>query len=570
MADDNNPKQLEMELQNWKENDLDPILKKYGERAAKFETRSEIPVKPLYTPLDFGGSDYLERVNFPGRYPFTRGIYAEGYRTRTWFVRGLFGYGTAEETNQRMKFLIDQGATGLNIVFDAPTGWEGIDADNPMARGEVGKNGVSVNTLKDMEDMFEGLPIEKLNVTWASCVGASYIPLTAMYIAMAQKRGLDISCLNGAAINDVFVGYSLNVCSLPYTHPKDALKDWCDGVEHAILHMPNWFPCSISSYEMGESGATPVQQIAFTIAAAISYTKALMERGIGAEEIAPKYAVFFSCGNNFLEEVAKYRALRRMWAKTFGGKFGVRSKRGLQCRIHTQTSGLTLRAEQPFNNIVRAALQSLAAILGGTNSLYTDPYDEVLALPTEESHRLALRTQQIVIEETGVADTIDPLGGSYYVEHLTNKLEEEAWKLVDQVEEMGGMIEAIEKRYFRSLIDESYHRYLRAVDRNEKVIVGYNKYRQVEEELPIGIFEVDEALEEKQKRRLREVKEKRHPKAVEQALDRIAEISAQGENVMDACIEAVKRYATHEEIIKAICRPRKSYSEEYRIMSSKF
>lgn len=268
-----------------------------------------------------------------------------------------------------------------------------------------------------------------------------------------------------------------------------------------------------------------------------------MERGIGAEEIAPKYAVFFSCGNNFLEEVAKYRALRRMWAKTFGGKFGVRSKRGLQCRIHTQTSGLTLRAEQPFNNIVRAALQSLSAILGGTNSLYTDPYDEVLALPTEESHRLALRTQQIVIEETGVADTIDPLGGSYYVEHLTNKLEEEAWKLVDQVEEMGGgMIEATPKRYFRSLIDESYHRYLKAVERNEKVIVGHNKYRQ-EEEIPIGVFELTEELEEKQKKRLKEVKEKRHPKAVEQALGRIAEISAQGENVMDACIEAVKLYA---------------------------
>jgi methylmalonyl-CoA mutase N-terminal domain/subunit len=386
---------------------------------------------------------------------------------------------------------------------------------------------------------------------------------------MAHKRGLDISCLNGAAINDVFVGYCLNVCSLPYTHPRDALKDWCDAVEHAILHMPNWFPSSIASYEMGESGATPMQQIAFTVAAAISYTRALMERKIEAEQIAPQYAVFLSCGNNFLEEVAKYRALRRMWAKTFREKFGVRSKRGLQCRIHTQTSGLTLRAEQPFNNIVRAALQSLSAIFGGTNSLYTDPYDEVLALPTEESHRLALRTQQIIVEETGVADTIDPLGGSYYVEHLTDKLEEEAWKLVDQVESMGGMIAAIEKRYFRFLIDQSYHRYLKAVERNEKVIVGYNKYRQ-KEEIPVGVFEITEELEEKQKKRLKEVKEKRHQKAVEEALDKIAELSAQGENVMEACIEATKLYATHEEIIKAICRPRKSYSEEYRIMSSKF
>ncbi len=485
MVDNKEIERLKRTYEAWKEEDLEGPIRKYGERVERFETRSEIPVKPLYTPLDIEGFDYLEKLNFPGRYPFTRGIYAEGYRTRTWFVRGLFGYGTAEETNQRMKFLIHQGATGLNIVFDAPTGWEGIDADNPLAMGEVGKNGVSVNTLKDMEDMFKGLPVEKLNVTWASCVGASNIPLTAMYIAMAQKRGLDISKLNGAAINDIFVGYSLNVCSLPYTHPKDALKDWCDAVEHAILHMPNWFPCSIASYEMGESGATPVQQIAFTIAAAISYTRALMERGLKAEQISPKYAVFLSCGNIFLEEVAKYRALRRMWAKTFREKFGVTLKRGLQCRIHTQTSGLTLRAEQPLNNIVRTTCQSLASIFGGTNSLYTDPYDEVVGLPTEESHRLAMRTQQIIIEETGVADTIDPLAGSYYIESLTDKVEEEAWKIVDRVEEMGGMLEAIERRYFRSLIDESYHRYLKAVENNEKVIVGYNKYHHTEE-LPIN------------------------------------------------------------------------------------
>lgn len=569
MVDNKEIEMLKRPYEAWKEEDLEGPIRKYGERVERFETRSEITVKPLYTPLDIEGFDYLEKLNFPGRYPFTRGTYAEGYRTRTWFVRGLFGYGTAEETNQRMKFLIDQGATGLNIVFDAPTGWEGIDADNPLAMGEVGKNGVSVNTLKDMEDMFKGLPVEKLNVTWASCVGASNIPLTAMYIAMAQKRGLDISKLNGAAINDVFVGYSLNVCSLPYTHPKDALKDWCDAVEHAILHMPNWFPCSIASYEMGESGATPVQQIAFTIAAAISYTRALMERGLKAEQISPKYAVFLSCGNIFLEEVAKYRALRRMWAKTFREKFGVTLKRGLQCRIHTQTSGLTLRAEQPLNNIVRTTCQSLASIFGGTNSLYTDPYDEVLGLPTEESHRLAMRTQQIIIEETGVADTIDPLAGSYYIESLTDKVEEEAWKIVDRVEEMGGMLEAIERRYFRSLIDESYHRYLKAVENNEKVIVGYNKYHHTEE-LPIGVFEVPEEIEEKQKRRLKEVKEKRDNKAVEEALDRIAEVSARGENVMDACIEAAKLYATHEEIIRAICRPRESYSEQYRIMSSKF
>ncbi len=559
---------LEREFKDWKEKDLDPAVRKYGNRAKKFETRSEIPINPLYTPLDIKESDYLEKLNFPGRYPFTRGTYAEGYRTRTWFVRGLFGYGTAEETNQRMKFLIEQGATGLNIVFDAPTGWEGIDADNPLAVGEVGKNGVSCNTLKDMEDMFADLPIEKLNITWAACVGASSIPLTAMYIAMAQKRGLDISILNGAAINDVFYGYSLNVCSLPFTHPKDALKDWCDVVEHAILHMPRWFPCSISSYGFGESGATPAQQIAFTIAAAISYTQALMERGIKAEQIAPKYAVFLSCGNNFLEEVAKYRTLRRMWAKTFKEKFGVTSKRGLQCRIHTQTSGLTLRAEQPLNNIVRTTCQSLAAIFGGTNSLYTDPYDEVFGLPTEESHRLALRTQQIILEETGVADSIDPLAGSYYLEALTDKLEEESWKMVNRVKEMGGMLGAIEKRYFRSIVDESYHRYLMAVENNEKIIVGYNKYDQGEE-LSMDVFEVDEALEQKQKRRLKQVKKERDSRAVEQALDKIAEISKQGENVMDACIEAVTLYATHEEIIKAICRPRESYSQEYRIMSSK-
>ncbi len=569
MADDPSMEHLRKEVEDWQNNDLNPALSKFGERAKIFETKSEIPVKPLYTPLDTTGSDYLEEIGFPGRYPFTRGTYAEGYRTRTWFVRGLFGYGTAEETNQRMKFLIAQGATGLNIVFDAPTAWEGIDADNPLAMGEVGKNGVCLNTLQDMEDMFDGLALDTLNVTWASCVGASYLPITAMYIAMAQKRGLDISSLNGAAINDVFSGYALHNCALPYTHPKDALKDWCDGVEHALLHMPNWFPCTIASYAMGEAGGPPDLQLAFTIAAAIDYTRALMARGIEPELIAPKYALFLSCGNNFLEEVAKYRALRRMWAKTFRETFGVRAKKGLQCRIHTQTSGLTLRAEQPLNNIVRAALQSLSAVFGGTNSLYTDPYDEVYALPTEESQRLALRTQQIIVEETGVADTIDPLGGSYYIESLTDRLENNAWKIVARIDEMGGMLEAIQTRYFRSSIDDSYNRYLKAVEKGEKVIVGYNKYRHGED-LPIETFEVSEEIEEKQKWRLKEVKEKRDNKAVSRALDRIAEVSANGDNVMDDCIEAAKLYASHEEIIKAICRHRRSFTEEYRIMSSRF
>jgi methylmalonyl-CoA mutase N-terminal domain/subunit len=560
---------LEKEFNDWRSNDLDPVLTNFGQRSERFETRSGIEVKPLYTPLDQTGSDYLAKQNFPGRYPFTRGTYAEGYRTRTWFVRGLFGFGTAEETNERMKYLMNQGATGLNIVFDAPTGWEGIDADNPLALGEVGKNGVACNSLQDMEDLFADLPIEKLNVTWAACVGASNISLTAMYLALARKRGLDISKLQGAAINDVLVGYSLNVCALPYTHPKDALKDWCDAVEHAMLYMPFWFPSSISSYEMGESGATPVQQTAFTIAAAITYTKALMERGIEAEQIAPKYAIFLSCGNNFLEEVAKYRALRRMWARTFREKFGVTSKKGLQCRIHTQTSGLTLRAEQPLNNIVRTTCQSLAAIFGGTNSLYTDPYDEVLGLPTEESHRLALRTQQVIIEETGIADTIDPLGGSYYIETLTDRVEEEAWKIVDKVEEMGGMLQAIENQYFLSIIGKSYHQYLQAVEKGEKVIVGYNKYRHEGDELTVDVFEIDEEIEAKQVRRLEEVKARRDSQAAVAALEKLADVSAKGENVMEAAIRAAECYATHGEIIQAICRPRESYSEQFRLMSSK-
>ena len=310
-------------------------------------------------------------------------------------------------------------------------------------------------------------------------------------------------------------------------------------------------------------------QIGFTSAAAIDYTRALMARGIEPELIAPQYALFLSCGNNVLEEVAKYRALRRMWAKTFRERFGVKAKKGLQCRIHTQTSGLTLRAEQPMNNIVRATLQSLSAILGGTNSLYTDPYDEVYALPTEESQRLALRTQQIIVEETGVADTIDPLGGSYYIESLTDRLEENAWNIVARIDEMGGMLEAIQRRYFRSSIDDSYNRYLKAVDKGEKVIVGYNKYRHGEE-LPIETFEVSEEIEEKQKWRLKKVKEKRDREAVRGARGKLAEVSANGDNVMDDCIEAAKLYASHEEIIKAICRRRKSFTEEYRIMSSKF
>jgi len=408
-------------------------LEKLGERQDVFETHSQIPVKRLYTPKDIEDFDYERDTGFPGDYPFTRGIYPVGYRSRTWQARQVCGFGTPEETNERLKYLIEMGETGVTVVFDLPTNNHAIDSDNPLAEGQVGMNGLPVDTLQDMEDAFDGIDIVKYPVTLiARCPVMLF-----MLIAVAEKRGIDLSKLRGTSQLDFLTSYVANKQAI-FPAPKEAFRYFVDIIEYLARNMPNWNPMAIGGYAHRDSGTDAVQEMAFMLSGAISYTQAFLERGLKLEEFAPKFTFFMGCHNNFFEEIAKFRATRRLWAKIMKERFGARDARAMLMRLHVQTDGNTLTAEQALNNIARrVAIQSLASLLGGVSSLHSDSYDEAICIPTEESARISLRTQQVLLEETGVADTIDPLAGSYYVEWLTNQLEERASKLIEKIDAMG-------------------------------------------------------------------------------------------------------------------------------------
>jgi len=486
--------------------------------------------------------DYLRDLGFPGEYPYTRGVYATMYRARLWTMRQYAGFGTAEQTNQRFKYLLKHGQTGLSVAFDFPTQL-GYDCDHPMAKGEVGKAGVSVSTLRDMEIVFDGIPLDK--VTTSMTINAPATILLAMYIAVAEKQGVPQEKLGGTVQNDILKEYVAR--GMYIFPPKPSMKLVTDIFEYCSKYVPRWHTISISGYHIREAGATAVQELAFTLANGIAYVEAAINRGLDLDRFASRLSFFFASHNNFFEEIAKFRAARRLWAKIMRERFGAKNPSAWCLRFHTQTSGCTLTAQQPLNNIVRVTLQALAAVLGGTQSLHTNSFDEALALPSELAARVALRTQQIIAYESGVADTIDPLAGSYYVEWLTDHIEEEAMKYIERIDQLGGAVAAIEKGYIQREIVESAYRYQREIERKERVIVGVNEFI-TEERTPIEILKIDPEIEKKLIERINSIRKMRNQLKVREALDKLRKAAEHDENLMPVILECVKQYATLGEI----------------------
>jgi len=514
----------------------------HGERMERFTTVSGQEIKPLYTPLDISHHDFLEKIGFPGEYPYTRGIQPNMYRGRLWTMRMFAGMGTAEETNERFRYLLSQGQTGLSVAFDMPT-LMGRDSDDPLSRGEVGKCGVAVDTLADMEIIFKDIPLDK--VTTSMTINPPASILLAMYIAVAEKQGVRKDQIGGTIQNDMLKEFiAQKTFMLPL---RPSMRIIVDTVEYCTREVPRWNTISISGYHIREAGATAVQELAFTLADGIGYVEACLERGLKVDEFAPRFSFFFDSHIDFFEEIAKFRAARRMWAKIMRERFGAKDPRSWMLRFHTQTAGCSLTAQQPYNNVIRTTLEALAAVLGGTQSLHTNSLDEVLALPSQEAATIALRTQQIIAEESGVTNTIDPLAGSYFVEALTDEMEAKAWEYIHKIDELGGIVRAIELGYPQKEIAEAAYTYQREVDSGKRVIVGVNKY-VTDEEIPVEILKIDEAREQAQIRRLREIKRTRDNSKVRKCLDELKRASEENRNLLPYILDAVKSYATLQEI----------------------
>jgi len=529
--------------EEWEAKVLSPTLTRMPERRRRFETHSGIEVKRLYTPQEVADLDYAHDLGFPGQYPFTRGVYPTMYRGRLWTMRQYAGYATAEETNARFKYLLQQGQTGLSVAFDLPTQM-GYDSDHPLALGEVGRVGVAISSLEDMERLFEGIPLAQVSTSMT--INATASILLAMYIAVAKKQGADPRGLRGTVQNDILKEY---VARGTYIFPpRPSLRLAVDLIEYCSRELPRWNTISISGYHIREAGATAVQELAFTLADAITYVQATLERGLSVDEFAPRLSFFFAVHNNLFEEVAKFRAARRLWARIMRERFGAQNPRSWMLRFHAQTAGCTLTAQQPENNVVRVALQALAAVLGGTQSLHTNSRDEALSLPTEESVRIALRTQQIIAHESGVADTVDPLAGSYYVEYLTGELERRAREYIRQIEAMGGALAAIERGFIQQEIMESAYRYQKEIEAGERIVVGVNEYVMPEEERKLRILRVDPAVQERQSRRLAALRARRDNERVQKLLAELGEAARGKDNLMPCIIRCVEAYATLGEI----------------------
>ncbi len=543
MFKDDEIKRIEEGLKEWEEKVVNKALSRFPERKKKFESTSGYEIKRLYTPLDIKDMDYERDLGFPGKYPFTRGVQPTMYRARFWTMRQYAGFGTAEESNKRYKYLLSQGQTGLSVAFDLPT-QIGYDSDHPMAEGEVGRVGVAIDSLKDMEVLFDGIPLDKVSTSMT--INSTAAILLAMYIVVAEKQGVPMEKLRGTIQNDILKEY---IARGTYIFPpQPSMRIITDIIEFCAKNLPNWNPISISGYHIREAGSTAVQEVAFTLADAIAYVEAAIKAGLDPNVFGKRLSFFFAAHNDFLEEIAKFRAARRLWARIMKERFGVTNESAMRLRFHTQTGGSTLTAQQPMNNIVRVTIQALAAVLGGTQSLHTNSYDEALALPTEESVRIALRTQQIIAYESGVGDTVDPLAGSYAIEAMTNEIEERAKEYIDKIDALGGMVKAIESGYVQREINESAYRYQLAVESGEKIIVGVNKF-QIEEDFPIdNILKVDPEDEERQKARLRKLKEERDNEKVKRALERVRKAAEGDENLMPPIIDAVRVYATVGEI----------------------
>jgi methylmalonyl-CoA mutase, N-terminal domain len=522
--------------------------------AREIETSSHILVNPLYTPADLKGSDYESEVGYPGEYPFTRGVQATMYRGRLWTMRQYAGMGDAEESNKRYQYLMANGTTGLSVAFDLPT-QIGMDSDHPLAAGEVGKVGVAIDSIEDMQRLFDGIDLTKISTSMT--INATASILLALYVAVARRQGADIRKLSGTVQNDVLKEY---IARGTYIYPpQQAMRVITDMFSWAHEHVPDWNTISISGYHMREAGSTAVQEVAFTLGNGMAYVEAAIKAGLDVDKFAPRLSFFFNAHNNFLEEVAKFRAARRMWARIMREHFKAKNPRSWMLRFHTQTAGSTLTAQQPENNIVRTAIQALAAVLGGTQSLHTNSYDEALALPTEPAARIALRTQQVIACESGAPQTIDPLAGSYYVETLTNEIEKRAAEYLGKIEVLGGMLKAIERGFVQQEIQNAAYEYQQQVDHQEAIVVGVNRF-EVEEEKPIPIQRIDPALEPRQIERVRALRTKRDAAPCQAALKAAEDAARSGANVMPHIIAAVEAYATVGEISDAL----RSVFGEYR------
>ncbi len=531
----------------WEERVLAPFLKKAPERRSEFRTFSDIPIPRFLLP-EIEDPAYPEKLGFPGMYPFTRGVYPTMYRGRLWTMRQYAGFGTAEETNRRFHYLLQQGQTGLSVAFDLPTQL-GYDADDPLARGEVGKVGVSISSIEDMERLFRGIPLERVSTSMT--INAPAAIIWAMYIAVAKKQGARVQNLRGTIQNDILKEY---IARGTYIFPpQPSMRLITDTFRFGAREVPKWNTISISGYHIREAGSTAVQEVAFTLANAMTYVQAAIDAGLDVDTFAPRLSFFFNAHNNFFEEIAKFRAARRIWANIMREKFRAKNPRSWMLRFHTQTAGSALTAQQPENNIVRVTLQALAAVLGGTQSLHTNAMDEALWLPTEKSARIALRTQQIIAYESGVADTVDPLAGSYFVEYLTDEIEKRVRAYFRRIEEWGGMLTAIERGYIQQEIHEAAYRYQQAVESGEQIIVGVNAF-QIEEEQPdLEALKVDPAIEEEQRRRLAELRRRRDNARVQDLLARIEQAARDPHaELMPLFIEAVENYATLGEICRVL------------------
>ena len=531
---------------NATKNVSDPALKQ-AERKASFQTVSLQEIERLYTPDNLSDLDFDRDLSFPGQFPYTRGIHPTGYRGKFWTMRQFAGFGTPEETNARFKYLLKEGQTGLSVAYDLPA-LMGYDADSPLAEGEVGKCGVAVSSLADIEVLFDGIPLEK--VTVSQTINAPASVFLAMFLVVAEKQGADWKKISGTLQNDILKEY---IAQKEWIYPiRSAMKLVVDTFEFCSNEVPRYNPISVSGYHIREAGATALQELAFTLRDGIEYVEWGRRAGLDVDQFVPRLSFFFNAHNDFFEEIAKYRAARRIWARVMKQQFGAENERTMKLRFHTQTAGVSLTVQQPLNNIARVAIQALAGVLGGTQSLHTDAYDEALALPTDNAALIALRTQQIIAEETGVANTVDPLGGSYFVEALTNKMEAGALDYFDRIEAMGGMVEAVEKGFPQREIQESAYQYQKALESGDQTIVGVNKYRMDDEPQEVPILQIDESVRSHQVERLEQTRSRRDNGAVAKSLDRLRVAAQRGDNTMPATIEAVRAYATLGEVCSAL------------------
>ncbi len=528
--------------QGWEIRTLKPILNKGPERKPAFETSSGITLERVYTPLESPGDDYLGKLGFPGEFPFTRGIQPTMYRGRLWTMRQYAGFGTAAQSNRRYRYLLEQGQTGLSVAFDLPTQM-GYDSDDPMAKGEVGRTGVAIDTVDDMAVLFDGIPLDKVSTSMT--INATAATLLAMYLAVARRQGAALDRLRGTIQNDILKEYMARGTYI--FPPRPSMRLITDTFAYCKDHVPRWNTISISGYHIREAGATAVQEVAFTLADGIAYVQAALDSGLHVDDFAPRLSFFFNVHNHLLEEVAKFRAARRLWARIMRDRFQARNPKSQKLRFHTQTAGSTLTAQQPQVNVVRVTLQALAAVLGGTQSLHTNSLDEALALPTEQSARLALRTQQVIGLESGVTDSVDPLGGSWAIEALTDRIEAEAQRYMDQIDAMGGMVAAIEQGFPQREIQEAAYQHQKRVESGETRIVGVNIYQ--EDEQPVGdILKIDPAVEEEQVARVAEARSRRDQGMVDDALARLEDAAAGTGNLLPHILEAVEANATLGEI----------------------